>query len=157
MTKRQALRRAVVHHRHEWGNRTTLEEFVGLRELSNIPEADRRRLYAIAIAPYIFWGDILSEHAGLPQSQIVYSYNPITFLLTLASRATHIDIPWPRDTLTDSSLEPRRLSLVPLSDWTEPPPALFQELKLPPLIGNDLRPKRRDEIPLIELAPTDQR
>jgi len=56
MTKRQALRRAVVHHRHEWGNRTTLEEFVGLRELSSISEADRRRLYAIAIAPYIFWG-----------------------------------------------------------------------------------------------------
>jgi N-acetyl-anhydromuramyl-L-alanine amidase AmpD len=157
MTKRQALRRAVVRHRHEWGNRTTLDEFVGLRELSSIPEADRRRLYAIAIAPYIFWGDALSEHAGLPQNQIVYSYNPITFLLTLASRATHIDIPWPRDTLTDSALEPRRLSLVPLSDWTKPPPSQFQELKLPPLIGNDLRPKRRDEIPLIELPPTDQR
>jgi len=46
---------------------------------------------------------------------------------------------------------------VPLSDWTQPPPSLFQELKLPPLVGSDLRPKRRDEIPLIELAPTDQR
>ena len=157
MTKRQALRRAVVRHRHEWGDRTTLEEFVGLRELAAIPEADRRRLYAIAIAPYVFWNDALSEHAGLPQNQIIYSYNPITFLLTLAARSTHIDIPWPRDTLADSTLEPRRLSLGPLLDWTKPPPSLAQELKLPPLIGKDLRPKRRDEIPLIELAPTDQR
>jgi len=156
MTKRQALRRAVVRHRHEWGDRTTLEEFVGLRELAAIPESDRRKLYAIAIAPYVFWNDALSEHAGLPTNQIIYSYNPITFLLTLASRSTHIDIPWPRDTLADSSLEPRRLS-VPLLDWTKPPPSLAQELKLPPLIGKDLRPKRRDEIPLIELAPTDQR
>ena len=157
LTKRQALRRAVVRHRHEWGDRTTLAEFIGLRELSGIPEADRRRLYAIAIAPYIFWNDALSEHAGLPQNQIVYSYNPITFLLTLAARATHVDIPWPRDTLADATLEPRRLSLVPLLDWTKPPTSLTQELKLPPLIGKDLGPKRRDQIPLIELAPTDQR
>ena len=157
MTKRQALRRVVIRHRHEWGDRTTLDEFVGLRELSAIPEADRRRLYGIAIAPYLFWNDALSEHAGLPKDQIVYSYNPITFLLTLAARATQIDIPWPRDTLADGSMEPRRLSLVPLLDWTKPPVTLPAELKLPPLIGKDLGPKRRDEIPLIELPPTDQR
>jgi len=157
MTKRQALRRAVIHHRHEWGDRTTLDEFIGLRELSAVPEADRRRLYAIAIAPYLFWNDALSEHAGLPRNQIIYSYNPLTFLLTLAAHATHVDMPWPRETLTDAGLEPRRLTLVPLSDWTGPPAALSVELKLPPLIGNDLKPKRRDQIPLIELAPTDQR
>jgi hypothetical protein len=157
LNKRQALRRLVVRHRHEWGDKTTLAEFIGQRELSGVPEADRRRLYAIAIAPYLFWNDALSEHAGLPTSQIVYSYNPLTFLLTLAARSAHADIPWPRDTMTDGSLEPRRLSLVPLLDWTRPPAALSHELKLPPLIGKDLRPKRRDEIPLIELPPTDQR
>ena len=134
-----------------------LAEFVGLRELSGIPEADRRRLYGIAIAPYLFWNDALSEHAGLPQNQIVYSYNPITFLLTLAARATHIDIPWPRDTLPDATMEPRRLPLVPLLDWTKPATSFADELKLPPLIGTDLKPKRRDQIPLIELPPTDQR
>lgn len=155
--KRQALRRAVIRHRHEWGDRTTLAEFVGLRELSAIPEPDRRRLYAIAIAPYIFWNDALAEHAGLPQNQIIYSYNPITFLLNLAAHATHVDIPWPHDTLTDATMEPRRLSLVPLLDWTRPAAGMAQELKLPPLIGTELRPKRRDEIPLIELAPTDER
>ena len=157
VVKRQPLRRAVIRHRHEWGARTTLAEFVGLRELSGAPEAERRRMYSIAIAPYVFWNDALAEHAGLPQNQIVYSYNPITFLLTLAAHATRVDIPWPRDTLTDGSMEPRRLSLVPVLDWTKPPASLAQELKLPPLIGKDLRPKRRDEIPLIELPPTDHR
>jgi len=154
--KRQVLRRAVIRHRHEWGDRTTLEEFVGLRELSAISEADRRRLYGIAIAPYLFWNDALADHAGLPRDQIIYSYNPITFLLTLAARATHTDIPWPRDTLADASMEPRRLS-VPLLDWTQPPTTLPLELKLPPLVGKDLGPKRRDQIPLIELPPTDER
>jgi hypothetical protein len=155
--KRQALRRAVVRHRHEWGDRTTLAEFVALRELSGISEDERRRLYSIAIAPYLFWNDALAKHAGLPENQIIYSYNPLTFLLTLAAQATHVDIPWPRDTLGDRSMEPRRLSLVPVLDWTRPPTNLVPELKLPPLIGKDLRPKRRDEIPLIELAPTDHR
>ena len=146
----------MIRHRHEWGDRTTLEEFVGLRELSAISEADRRRLYGIAIAPYLFWNDALADHAGLPRDQIIYSYNPITFLLTLAARATHTDIPWPRDTLADASMEPRRLS-VPLLDWTQPPTTLPLELKLPPLVGKDLGPKRRDQIPLIELESTDHR
>jgi hypothetical protein len=30
-----------------------------------------------------------------------------------------------------------------------------QELQLPPLVGVDLAPKRKDQIPLIELPPTD--
>jgi hypothetical protein len=53
-------------------------------------------------------------------------------------------------------MEPRRLS-VPLLDWTQPPTTLPLELKLPPLVGKDLGPKRRDQIPLIELPPTDGR
>jgi N-acetylmuramoyl-L-alanine amidase len=156
-TTRQALRRAVIRHRHEWGDRTTLDEFVSLRELAAASEADRRKLYAIAIAPYLFWNDALAEHSGLPKDQIIYSYNPLTFLLTLAAHATHVDIPWPREILTDASLEPRRLSLVPILDWTKPPSILPAELKLPPLVGKDLGPKRRDQIPLIELSSTDHR
>ena len=35
--RRQPLRRLVILHRHEWGSRTTLDEFMGLRELSGIP------------------------------------------------------------------------------------------------------------------------
>jgi N-acetylmuramoyl-L-alanine amidase len=157
LTKRQALRRLEIRHRHEWGDKTSLAEFIGLRELAATSENERRRLHNIAIAPYVFWTDALSDHAGLPTNQIIYSYNPITFLLTLAARATRTDIPWPRDSITDGSLEPRRLSIVPMLDWTQAPRSIPQELKLPPLLGKDLRPKRRDEIPLIELPPTDQR
>jgi N-acetylmuramoyl-L-alanine amidase len=157
LSKRQALRRLVIRHRHEWGDKTTLSEFMNVRELAGIPAAERKRLYTVAIAPYLFWNDALSEHAGLPSNQVIYSYNPITFLLTLAARASHNDIPWPRDSITDGSLEPRRLSIVPILDWTRPPKSLSHELTLPPLIGKDLRPKRRDEMPLIELPPTDQR
>jgi hypothetical protein len=111
----------------------------------------------IAIAPYLFWNDTLAEHAGLPRDQIIYSYNPLTFLLTLAAHATHVDMPWPREILTDASMAPQRLSLVPFRDWTQPPTTLPAELKLPPLIGKELGPKRRDQIPLIELEPTDHR
>jgi N-acetyl-anhydromuramyl-L-alanine amidase AmpD len=154
---RQALRRLVILHRHEWGSRTTPAEFMGLRELSGISEADRRRIYAAAIEPYIFWTDALAAHAGLPASQIIYSYNPITFLVVLAAQAAHVEIPWPRDSISDGAIEPRQLVHVPVDDWTKPPASVAQELQLPPLVGVDLAPKRKDQIPLIELPPTDER
>jgi hypothetical protein len=122
-----------------------------------VSEAERRRLYGIAIAPYLFWNDTLAEHAGLPRDQLIYSYNPLTFLLTLAARATRVDIPWPREVLTDASLEPRRLSLVPIVDWTKPPATLPSE-PAAAAYRRDLGPKRRDQIPpLIELESTDHR
>ena len=157
LSRRQALRRLVVLHRHEWGSRTTQAEFVALRELSAIPEPDRRRIYATAIEPYVFWTDELAAHAGLPASQIIYSYNPLAFLVVLAAHAAQVELPWPRDSISDGALEARRLAHVPVGDWTMPGPALVHELKLPPLVGVDLAPKRKDQIPLIELPPTDQR
>jgi hypothetical protein len=157
LAKRQALRRLVVLHRHEWGDRTTLAEFMGLRELSGIPEAERRRIYEVAIKPYVFWTDALARHAGLPLNQVIYSYNPLTFLLSLSAYATQIDIPWPREGVADGGLEPRRLSYVPSDDWLRPTLSDSKELQLPPLIGVDLQAKRKDQIPLIELPPTDQR
>jgi hypothetical protein len=155
--RRQALRRLVILHRHEWGSRTTWAEFNGLRELSGIPETDRRRVYAAAIEPYIFWTDALSAHAGLPANQIIYSYNPVAFLLVLAAQAAHVELPWPRDSISDNGIEARRLAHVPVDDWTNPPVSLVQELQLPPLVGVDLAPKLKDQIPLIELPPTDGR
>jgi N-acetyl-anhydromuramyl-L-alanine amidase AmpD len=157
LVERQALRRLVILHRHEWGSRTTLAEFMGLRELSGIPAEDRRRLYTAAIEPYVFLTDALAAHAGLPASQIIYSYHPITFLLVLAAQAAHVEIPWPRDHISDGGIETRRLAHVPLDDWTKPPASVVQELPLPPLIGVDLAPRPKDQIPLIELPPTDER
>ncbi|MGB8296362.1 MAG: hypothetical protein WCG85_13125 [Polyangia bacterium] len=95
----------------------------------------------------IFWTDALSAHAGLP----------ITFLVVLAAQAAHVELPWPRDSISDNGIEARRLAHVPVDDWTNPPVSLVQELQLPPLVGGDLAPKRKDQIPLIELPPTDGR
>jgi hypothetical protein len=108
-------------------------------------------------AHYIFLTDALAAHAGLPASQIIYSYHPITFLLVLAAQAAHVEIPWPRDHISDGGIETRRLAHVPLDDWTKPPASVVQELPLPPLIGVDLAPRPKDQIPLIELPPTDER
>jgi hypothetical protein len=157
LAKRQALRRLVILHRHEWGDRTTLAEFTGLRELSRLTEAERKRIYEVAIKPYVFWTDALAEHAGLPLNQVIYSYNPLTFLLSLSAHSTQIDIPWPRERVGDGGLEPRRLSYVPSDDWLKPATSDSKELRLPPLIGVDLQARRKDQIPLIELPPTDQR
>ena len=157
LDRRQPLRRLVILHRHEWGSRTTLAEFTGLRELSGIPAEDRRRIWATAIEPYVFLTDALAAHAGLPASQIVYSYHPITFLVVLAAQAAQVEIPWPRDSISDGGIEARRLAHVPLDDWTKPPAFAVEELQLPPLVGVDLAPKPKDQIPLIELPPTDER
>jgi hypothetical protein len=158
LDRRQALRRVAVRHRHEWGDRTTEAEFVALRELAGVPEAERRRLYQIAIAPYIFWTDELSQVTGLPANQTIYSYNALTFLLELASRAAHVELPKARGrSVGDTGVEPRKLTGVPVTDWTEPKASPVESPLFGPLIGVRLGPRRRDDIPLIELAPTDNR
>jgi N-acetyl-anhydromuramyl-L-alanine amidase AmpD len=155
--RRQVLRRLAVLHRHEWGDRSTLAEFMSLREFSGVPEAERKRIYDVAIRPYIFWTDELATHAGLPTSQIIYSYNPLTFLISAAAQAAQAELPWPRGGVGEGGLEPRRLTFVPVDDWRPLPGRDAGELKLPDLIGVDLGPKRKDQIPLIELPPTDHR
>jgi hypothetical protein len=145
----------AIRHRHEWGDRDTEAAFVNLRELSTLSEADRRRLYQIAVAPYVFWTDELSGALGLPANQTIYSYNALTFLFELSARTNHVVLPTVRGReVGETSLESRRLP-VRLGDWTNPRTSPTE----PPLfgapIGVRLSPRRRDEIPLIELAPTD--
>jgi len=86
-----ALRRLVVLHRHEWGPHDPDRVHRPARVLG-IPEAERRRIYEVAIKPYLFWTDALAKHAGLPLNQVIYSYNPLTFLLSLSAHATQIDL-----------------------------------------------------------------
>lgn len=74
-----------------------------------------------------------------------------------AAQAAHVEIPWPRDSISDGGIETRRLAHVPVDDWTKPPASVVQELPLPPFIGVDLAPKPKDQIPLIELPFTDER
>jgi hypothetical protein len=57
----------------------------------------------------------------------------------------------------DASLEPRKLAHVPVSDWTSPRRAPVEPPLFGPPVGLRLAPKRKEDIPLIELAPTDSR
>jgi N-acetylmuramoyl-L-alanine amidase len=156
--RRQALRNLAVRHRHEWGDHTTEAEFVGLRELAGISEADRRRIYEVAIAPYIFWTDDLSRAVGLPVNQTVVSYNPLTFLMEIAARTNGLAPARARGReIGDASLEPRKLAHVPVDDWTNPRRAPLEPPLFGPPVGLRLASKRKEDIPLIELAPTDNR
>jgi N-acetylmuramoyl-L-alanine amidase len=155
LDRRQALRRVAIRHRHEWGDRDSEESFVRLRELSGLAEGDRRRFYRIAIAPYVFWTDQLSQALGLPMNQTIYSYNALTFLLDLSALTNHVVLPTARGReIGDASLEARRLK-IGLADWTNP----RRSPREPPLfgapIGVRLSAQRREDIPLIELSPTD--
>jgi len=158
LDRRQSLRRLAIRHQHEWGDRNSITDFMALRELAGLDEAARRRLYDIVIAPYLFWTDELSAATGLPNNQTIYSYNALTFLLELAARASKIELPRTRSReVRDERLEARRLARVPLTDWTSPKrPAVEPPLFGPP-IGVRLGPRRREDIPLIELEPTDSR
>jgi N-acetyl-anhydromuramyl-L-alanine amidase AmpD len=155
LDRRQALRRAAIRHRHEWGDRNSEESFSRLRELSGLSEPDRRRLYKIAIAPYVFWTDDLSRATGLPVNQTIYSYNALTFLLQLSALSNHVVLPTVRGKeIGDGRIEPRQLR-PSLTDWTDPRVSPLQPQLFGPPIGLRLAPRTKDEIPLIELAPTD--
>ena len=156
LDKRQGLRRAAIRHRHEWGNRNSEAEFIALRELAAVSEAERRRLYKVMVAPYLFWTDELSRATGLPANQTVYSYNPLTFLIELASRDSRVELPKIRGReLNETGLEPRKLAKVPVSEWTAPRASPIEPPLFGPPIGHRLAARRREDIPLIELAPTD--
>ena len=158
LDRRQALRRLAIRHRHEWGDRDTFADFSSQRELAGLTDADRRRLYDIVVAPYVFWTDDLSATAGLPQNQTIYSYNAVTFLLELAARAAKIELPRTRGRdISEARLEPRKLPRVPLTDWTKPKASPIEKPLFGPPVGMHLGPRRREDIPLIELGSTDER
>jgi hypothetical protein len=145
----------AIRHRHEWGDRDSEESFIRLRELSGLSESERRRLYGIAIAPYVFWTDQLSNALGLPVNQTIYSYNALTFLLELSALTNHVVLPTARGReIGDASLESRRLK-VTMADWTTPGRSPTESPLFGPPVGVRLGPRRREEIPLIELTPTD--
>jgi N-acetyl-anhydromuramyl-L-alanine amidase AmpD len=158
LDRKQSLRRLAIRHRHEWGDRTTLADLDGLRELAGLSAADRRALYDKAIAPYVFWTDALSRATGLPANQIVYSYHPLSFLIEIAARSAHVELPRSRGReIGDKGLEPRKLSRWPLAEWLSPKESPFETPLFGPPVGVRLAARRRDDIPLIELAPTDSR
>jgi N-acetyl-anhydromuramyl-L-alanine amidase AmpD len=155
---RQALRRVAIRHQHEWGDRTSAADFVSTPELGGVPSADRHKLYRKMLSPYTFWTDALSQHAELPRNQTVYFYNAVTFLLEIASRSNHVSVPSARGRdLSDRAIEPTRLEHVPLAQWLKPSASPRQAPLFGPPIGVDLKPRRKEDIPLFELPPTDSR
>ena len=156
LDRRQAFRRVAVRHRHEWGDKDTEEGFVRpARAVIGLTEADRRRLFRIAIAPYVFWTDELSEAAHLPANQTIYSYNALTFLLELTALTNHVVLPTVRGReIGETRLESRQLH-ISLGDWANPRGSPIEPPLFGPPLGVHLGPRRRDDIPLIELAPTD--
>jgi hypothetical protein len=108
------------------------------------------------VTPYVFWTDELSQSTGLPANQTVYFYNPLTFLIELASRDSKVELPRIRGRdVGEASLEPRKLAKVPLAEWTAPRASPIEPPLFGPPIGRRLAVRRREDIPLIELAPTD--
>jgi N-acetyl-anhydromuramyl-L-alanine amidase AmpD len=155
LDRRQAFRRVAIRHRHEWGDRDTEASFVNLRELSTLSATARSRLYRIAIAPYVFWTDELSNALGLPANQTVYSYNALTFLFELSARTNHVALPAVHgNEVSERPIESRHLR-VRIDDWTNPLMSPTEAPLFGAPVGVRLSPRRRDDIPLIELAPTD--
>ena len=88
----------------------------------------------------------------------MYSYNALTFLLELAARTAHVELPRTRGReIGEAALEPRKLRMVPMTDWTKPKASPIERPLFGPAVGLRLGPRRREDIPLIELEPTDSR
>ena len=75
----------------------------------------------------------------------------------MAARAAHITLPAVRGPLRDEGEEPRRLPPAALAIWTSRNDAAWEPPLFKAPVGVALRPKRKDQIQLIELPPTDEK
>lgn len=149
---RQTLRRMVIRHAHEWGDRQTFAEFSNSPELRGQDVEAKRRVFKEAIEPYVFWSDALSSHAGLPADQVIYSYNPITFLAVLAAAQANARLRWPAADAADRDAPGVPQTADALAVWTTPPALIPLETPIfGPLAPLAVVPRKRSEIPLIEL------
>jgi len=146
--KRQALRRLAVRHTHEWGDHLGEAAYVSAPELGNVPEQERRKLYRRAIAPHVFWTDALSAHAGLPTTQTVYFFHPITFLAALAAQTGGFELHWPAHApIGDRDLDatPVPANALSVTTRTQEPPIFG------PVQSAEAETHRKADIPLIIL------
>lgn len=170
---REALRRLAIRHVHEWSSANDFSAFARARELARLSPAERQILYDAAIGPYVFLTRAVAEHAGLPESGTVFSYHPLTFLVSLAASTANVEVHWP----AHAPISDGELSDVPvlsaagsgasagagsgpapadiLSDWTRAPP---KEDEVSAAFGapvdSETITRKRDDIPLIVLPRT---
>jgi hypothetical protein len=149
-TQRQALRQVAIRHVHEWGDRLA-DPAEGAGPLrSERAQQALQRLRPRTSDPYVFWTARLSAHAGLPASQTIYSFHPITFLATLAAAAQGLSLRWPaRAPLGTDDATPGTPSL---DDWTTPREVAEESRPIfGPVVGAETRIPKKSEIPLIVL------
>jgi len=78
--ERLDLRRTVVHHRSEWTPGDWRAELDAAPDFAKLTAAERAKLVEEQITPTAWWTPAVAQHAGLPESERVYSYHPIGFL-----------------------------------------------------------------------------
>jgi hypothetical protein len=108
---RETLRRLAIRHVHEWSSADDFSSFARARELAGLSPTERHTLYDAAIGPYVFLTRAVALHSGLPESGTVYSYHPLTFLVSLAAATANVEVHWPAHApLSDANLEERPAS-----------------------------------------------
>jgi N-acetyl-anhydromuramyl-L-alanine amidase AmpD len=153
LDRRQALRRMAVRHAHEWGDRLGVAAYTDAPELAGAFEAERRELWRTAMMPYQFWTDALSAHTGLPASQTVYFFHPLTLLGALAAEVAGTALHWPARAATpDRDLTPARMNVRALAaEWRPRPASSIAPALLGPVVDDRPLPRPKSKIPLIVL------
>jgi hypothetical protein len=178
---RETLRRLAIRHVHEWSAADDFPSFARARELAGLSPTERQTLYDAAIGPYVFLTHAVALHSGLPDSGTVYSYHPLTFLVSLAATTANVEVHWPAHApLSDADLEDRPASpgggqaatgagrgpaggpasaVGPaagvLSDWTQAPPREEEvSAAFGPPVDSETITRKREDIPLIVLPRT---
>jgi hypothetical protein len=149
-SQRQALRHLAVRHVHEWGDRL-VDPAEGAGPLrSERARQELQRLRPRTTDPYVFWDARLSAHAGLPASQTIYSFHPITFLASLAAASQGMTLRWPaRATLGTDDVVPGTPTL---DDWNTPREVAEESQSIfGPVIGAETTIRKKADIPLIVL------
>jgi hypothetical protein len=156
----KSVRRLAIRHVHEWGTRLGEASYLASPALYPLTEAERRRLYRNAVAPYQFLTPETARAAGIPDDQIVYSYHPIAFLAWFSGNRAGRPATWDPVALPAPAPRsvPRARRPVPgareaLAAYLDPPrlpdpsPIYLRLVEVPVV------PRRRQDIPLIE-APS---
>lgn len=78
---RYKMRNAVAHHRTEWSDGDWEKELLLAEDFKRLSSSRRTRLIEDQIKPSLWWTKDLAKHSGLPNDEMVYSYQPITFIL----------------------------------------------------------------------------
>jgi N-acetylmuramoyl-L-alanine amidase len=81
--RRIAVRTLVVRHRSEWTPGGWAEALAEAPDFAQLSPAQQRRLLVQQVEPTLWWTPALAEQVGLPKDGMIYSYQPIGFVVWL--------------------------------------------------------------------------